>query len=40
MARRFLDNLDAIAKACEDVPGPFIFAVHSHRIERLRLNDM
>jgi hypothetical protein len=39
MARRFLDNLDAIAKACEE-PGPFIFAVHSQRIERLRLDDV
>jgi hypothetical protein len=39
MARRFLYNLDAITKACEDEPGPFIFAVHSHRIERLRLDD-
>jgi hypothetical protein len=38
-ARRFLDNLDAITKACEEEPGPFIFAVHSQRIERLRLDD-
>jgi hypothetical protein len=40
MARRFLDNLDAITKACEGEPGPFIFAVHSQRIERLRLDDV
>ena len=40
MARRFLDNLDAITKACADEPGPFIFAVHSQRIERLRLDDV
>lgn len=39
MARRFLDNLDAIAQACADDPGPFIYAVHSNRIERLRLDD-
>ena len=40
MARRFLDNLNAIAQACEDDPGPFIYAVHSTRIERLRLDDV
>lgn len=39
MARRFLDNLDAIAQACADDAGPFIYAVHSNRIERLRLDD-
>jgi hypothetical protein len=39
MARRFLDNLDAIAQACADDRGPFIYAVHSNRIERLRLDD-
>jgi PIN like domain len=39
MAQRFLDNLDAIAQACEDDAGPFIYAVHSTRIERLRLDD-
>jgi len=39
MARRFLDNLDAIALACADDPGPFIYAVHSNRIERLRLDE-
>lgn len=39
MARRFLDNLAAIAQACADDVGPFIYAVHSNRIERLRLDD-
>lgn len=39
MARRFLDNLDAIAQTCADDPGPFIYAVHSNRIERLRMHD-
>lgn len=39
MARRFIDNLDAIAQACADDRGPFIYAVHSSRIERLRLDD-
>ncbi|MEQ1702222.1 MAG: hypothetical protein ABMA25_19085 [Ilumatobacteraceae bacterium] len=38
MARRFLDNLDAISQVCADDPGPFIYAVHSSRIERLRLD--
>lgn len=37
MARRFLDNLDAIELAATE-PGPFIFAVHERRIERLRLD--
>ena len=36
MAARFLDNLDAIVAACR-VPGPFIYAVHQNRIERLDL---
>jgi hypothetical protein len=40
MARRFLDNLDAIALACEADSGPFIYAVHSTRIERLRVEDV
>jgi PIN like domain len=40
MAQRFLDNLAAITQACVDEPGPFIFAVHSQRIERLRLDDV
>jgi PIN like domain len=39
MARRFIDNLDAIAQVCADDEGPFIYAVHSNRIERLRLDD-
>lgn len=40
MAKRFLDNLEAIAHACTDDPGPFIYAVHANRIERLRLDDV
>jgi hypothetical protein len=39
MAQRFLDNLGAIASACGHDPGPFIYAVHSNRIERIRLDD-
>ena len=31
MARRFIDNLDAITSACRS-PGPFIFAVEKTRI--------
>jgi hypothetical protein len=38
MAQRFLDNLNTIAQACRDDEGPFIYAVHSTRIERLRLD--
>ena len=34
MAERFLEHLDAIAAACAE-PGPFIYAVHQARIERL-----
>ena len=37
MAARFLDNLDAIAAACGEDAGPFIYAVHANRIERLPL---
>ncbi len=36
MAARFLDNLDAITRACGE-PGPFIYAAHATRIERLRI---
>lgn len=36
MAVRFLANLDAITQACADA-GPFIYAVHANRIERLAL---
>ncbi|MEO6125903.1 MAG: hypothetical protein ABIR32_19560 [Ilumatobacteraceae bacterium] len=39
MGRRFLDNLDAMAQACANDSGPFIFAVHSNRIERLQLSE-
>ncbi|HEX6239166.1 MAG TPA: hypothetical protein VFZ68_18350 [Acidimicrobiales bacterium] len=38
MAARFLSNLDAIVRACE-APGPFIFAVHQTRIEKLQIGD-
>lgn len=38
MAARFLDNLAAIERACED-PGPFIYAVHQTRIEKLPIGD-
>lgn len=34
MANRFLDNLDAIAEASA-AAGPFLYAVHQNRIERL-----
>ncbi|WP_419847498.1 hypothetical protein [Candidatus Poriferisocius sp.] len=36
MASRYLDNIDAITQACQE-PGPFIYAVHKNRIERLPL---
>ncbi|MCP3975538.1 MAG: hypothetical protein GY720_13720 [bacterium] len=38
MATRFLTNLKRIAAAC-DQPGPFIYAVHKNRIEKLTLGD-
>jgi hypothetical protein len=38
MAARFIENLDAIVRACKEA-GPFIYAVHSNRIERLNLGD-
>lgn len=38
MAARFLDNLDALAAACAD-EGPFIYAVHQRRIERLTIGE-
>ncbi len=38
MADRFLSNLDAIVRACVD-PGPFIYAVHQTRIEKLFIGD-
>jgi hypothetical protein len=36
MASRFIRNLERIELACAQ-PGPFIFAVHDNRIERLTL---
>ncbi len=38
MAARFLDNLARITTACSQ-PGPFIYAVHKNRIERLPLSN-
>lgn len=38
MAARFIDNLDAITEACRE-PGPFIYAVHTNRIELLAIGD-
>ncbi len=38
MAARFLRNLSRITLACQE-PGPFIYAVHKNRIERLRIGD-
>jgi hypothetical protein len=38
MAARFLANLDAIERACGE-PGPFIYAVHETRIEKLLMGD-
>jgi len=40
MAGRFLDNLDAIVLACKADSGPFIYAVHTNRIERFRLDEV
>lgn len=37
MAARYLAHLPAITKACE-APGPFFYAVHENRIERLDLD--
>ncbi len=37
MAERYLTHLDAITAACHE-PGPFIYAVHERRIERLDLS--
>lgn len=38
MADRFLDNLEAITDACVEA-GPFIYAVHTNRIEPLAMGD-
>lgn len=38
MAARFLHNLSRITAACR-TPGPFIYAVHRDRIERLELGS-
>lgn len=36
MAERYLANVEAIAEACSR-PGPFLYAVHADRIERLAI---
>jgi hypothetical protein len=38
MADCFISNLDAIARACIEDAGPFIYAVHRTRIERLAIS--
>lgn len=38
MAARFIVNLRSITRACAE-PGPFIYAVHKDRIERLAIGD-
>jgi hypothetical protein len=38
MAERFVANLEAMTEACAE-PGPFIYAVHQGRIERLTISD-
>ena len=38
MATRFLDNITRITAACNE-PGPFIYAVHKNRNEKLTLGD-
>ena len=38
MADRFLSNLNSITRACQE-KGPFIYAVHKTRIERLFLRS-
>jgi hypothetical protein len=38
MADRFLSNLDAIVRACGEL-GPFIYAVHRIRIEKLPIGE-
>lgn len=37
MAERYIEHLRAITAACAE-PGPFIYAVHKHRIEQLDLD--
>lgn len=38
MAKRFIDNLEAIEEAATE-PGPFIYAVQQNRIERLTMSE-
>lgn len=39
MARRYVANLAAIARASTQ-SGPFLYAVHASRIERLKIEDI
>lgn len=38
MAARYVHALPAMVRACEQSPGPFLYAVHADRITRLDLN--
>lgn len=38
MADRFLHQIDAMARVCSQDAGPFIYAVHQNRIERLAIS--
>lgn len=37
MAARYLRAVPSMAKACQEFPGPFLYAVHAQRITRLDL---
>lgn len=39
MAQRYLVNLARIKRACDD-PGPFLYAVHAQKIERLSIGTI
>lgn len=39
MATFFLNNLDRVVEACRE-PGPFVYAVHRHRIDPLALRTV
>jgi len=39
MARRYLNNLARIERACTEA-GPFLYAVHESRIERLAIGPV
>lgn len=38
MAARYILSLAAMARACVESPGPFLYAVHANRITKLSLN--